>query len=213
MVERSDDPAGRGQPASPSTRPAALSRRAFLVGLPAVALAGCGTNAKSVWAPDDMVARARWSEPGPMLALVTVRNEGSGSGAHTALLINASERVLFDPYGGWTDPYVPERNDVLYGFSPQVEERYLAYQAKDGYFYVRQEAAVSPEVAEQALVLAKGYGAVGMAMCTNATSDILRQLPGFEELGRTWYPERLSARFARLPGVTTVERHGPPADA
>ena len=185
-----------------------MRRRALLLGLPLL-LAGCGMNAESVWAPDADVAKVRYQAPGPTyLALVTVRNEGEGQGAHTALLINASERVLFDPYGGWTDPDVPERNDVLYGFSPEVEARYLNYQAKDGYYYVRQEVQVPPEVAEQALALAKAKGPVGMAMCTNATADILRQLPGFESVGSTWFPEQLSNRFARLPGVTTTEVHG-----
>ena len=104
------------------------------------------------------MARARYSAPIPSyLALVTVRNEGDGQGAHTALLVNASERVLFDPFGGWTDPSVPERNDVLHGFSPEVEERYLSYQAQDGYYYVRQEIVVPSDVAEQALRLAKSY--------------------------------------------------------
>lgn len=188
-----------------------MPRRTVLLSLVSLStLAGCGSNATSVWAPDEAVEAARYRAPGPTyLALVTVRNEGDGQGAHTALLINASERVLFDPYGGWTDPYVPERNDVLYGFSPEVEERYLSYQAKDGYYYVRQEIAVSPVVAERALQLAKAKGPVGMAMCTRATSDILRQLPGFEAIGSTWFPEHLSSRFGRLPGVTTIERHGP----
>ena len=185
-----------------------MRRRALLLGLPLL-LAGCGMNAESVWAPDADVAKARYQAPGPTyLALVTVRNEDGGSGAHTALLINASERVLFDPYGGWTDPYVPERNDVLYGFSPEVEARYLNYQAKDGYYYVRQEVQVPPEVAEQALALAKAKGPVGMAMCTDATADILRQLPGFEGVGRSYFPEQLAASFARVPGVTTTEVHG-----
>ena len=65
-------------------------------------------------------------------------------------------------------------------------------------------------MAEQALALAKVKGPIGMAMCTRATSDILRQLPGFEAIGSIWFPEHLSGRFGRLPGVTTVERHGPP---
>ena len=184
-----------------------MRRRALLLGLPLL-LAGCGMNAESVWAPDTEVAKARYQAPGPTyLALVTVRNEGDGQGAHTALLINAGERVLFDPFGGWTDPAVPERNDVLYGFSPEVEARYLNYQAQDGYYYVRQEVQVPPEVAEQALALAKTKGPVGMAMCTNATADILGQLPGFESLGSTFFPEHLANRFGRLPGVTTTEVH------
>lgn len=144
------------------------------------------------------------------MALVTVRNEGDGAGAHSALLIDASERVLFDPFGGWTDPYVAERNDVLHGFSPEAEERYLRYQAQDGYYYVRQEIRTAPMVAEQALELAKGYGPVGMALCSNAVANVLSQLPGFETVGRTYLPDTLSDRFARLPGVTTTEQHGPP---
>lgn len=184
-----------------------LPRRALLLGLAALPLAGCGTGAVSVWSPDEAVERVRYRAPeAPLLALVTVRNEDGGQGAHTALLINASERVLFDPYGGWKDPAVPERNDVLFGFSPAAEERYLSYQARDGYYYVRQEKAVAPEVAEQALELAKRRGPVGMAMCVVATADVLRPLPGFESVGRPWFPEQLSARFARLDGVATVER-------
>jgi hypothetical protein len=188
-----------------------MRRRALLLGLAALPLAGCGINAESVWAPDDVVARARYRDSSPPhLALVTVRNEEGGSGAHSALLVSGSERVLFDPFGGWKDPLVPERNDVLHGFSPEAEARYLNYQAQDGYFYVRQEVQVSPEVAEQALELVKGYGPVGMAMCTNAIADVLRRLPGFEGVGSPWDPDGLSRRFARLPGVTTTERHGPP---
>ena len=189
-----------------------MQRRALLLGMAALpTLAGCGINAESVWASDEVMARARYSDPGPAsIALITVRNEGTNSGAHTALLINASERVLFDPFGGWTDPGIAERNDVLHGFSPEAEARYLDYQAQDGFYYVRQEVQVSPAVAEQALQLAKARGPVGMAMCSNAVADVLRPLPGFEAIGSAWMPDALSRRFARLAGVTTVERHGPP---
>ncbi len=193
-----------------------MRRRTLLLSLGALPMvAGCGMNAESVWAPEDSVAMARYNSGGPTkLALITVRNEGGRQGAHTALLVDASERVLFDPYGGWTDPYVPERNDVLFGFSPEAEARYLNYQAQDGYYYVRQEIAVPPEVAEQALQLAKDHGPAGMAECTFAVSKVLRQLPGFESIDSTWFPESLSNKFARLPGVVTVEQHGPPeADA
>lgn len=212
MAQHTDDGGQRRHLEPLRARRPVMSRRTVFLGLATFpALAGCGSNATPVWAPDDAVEAVRYRAPGPTyLALVTVRNEGDGQGAHTALLISASERVLFDPYGGWTDPFVPERNDVLYGFSPEVEARYLNYQAQDGYYYVRQEIAVSPEVAERALQLAETKGPVGMAMCTRATSDILRQLPGFEAIGSTWFPEHLSNRFSRLPGITTVERHGPP---
>jgi hypothetical protein len=191
-----------------------MRRRALLLGLAALPALGACSPGTAVWASDEDLARVRYRAPGPTyLALVTVRNEGDGQGAHSALLISASERVLFDPFGGWKDAAVPERNDVLFGFSPEVEARYLAYQAGGGYYYVRQEISVPPEVAEQALTLAKGYGPVGTAQCTIAVSNILKQLPGFEAINTTWFPEHLSTRFARLPGVTTVEQHGPAAPA
>jgi hypothetical protein len=177
------------------------------LGLP-LALAGCARGAV-VWSPEHEVARRRYRHPGPTsLALVTVRNEGSGNGAHSALLISASERVLFDPAGGWTDPYVPERHDVLHGITPEALERYLAYQASDGYFYVRQEVIVPPEVAEVALAHAKAFGPVIRTQCTVAVSTILRRLPGFEGIRPELLPDRLAAQFARLPGVVTTERRG-----
>jgi len=46
-------------------------------------------------------------------------------------------------------------------------------------------------------------GAVGKAMCSNATSSILAGLPGLDGLTRTFSPKRLSKEFGRLPGVTT----------
>ena len=197
---------------APPAGPRPLPRRALLLGLAALPLAGCGGT--SVWAPDEAVALARFPNPGPTsLALITVRNEWQRSGEHTALLINASERAMFDPFGGWTDPYVPERNDVLFGLSDAALERYLAYQAGDGFYYERQEKGCAPEVAETALARAKAHGPVGVAQCTRAVADILLDLPGFEGLGRPWTPDAMARRFARLEGVVTTERHGPEATA
>lgn len=186
-----------------------MRRRAFLLGAAALPLGACAKGT-SVWAPDDVMTAARFPNPGPTsLALITVRNERNGSGEHTALLISASERAMFDPFGGWTDPYVPERDDVLFGLSDAALERYLAYQADDGFFYVRQDKPVPPEVAETALARAKAHGPVGEAQCTRAVGTVLDGLPGFEALGRPWMPDTMARRFARLPGVVTTERHGP----
>lgn len=186
-----------------------MRRRLFLLGAASLPLAACAKGT-SVWAPDEAMARARFPNPGPTaLTLVTVRNEHNKSGEHTALLIAASERAMFDPFGGWTDPYVPERDDVLFGLSDAALGRYLRYQADDGFFYVAQEKRVAPEVAEAALERAKAYGPVGEAMCTRAVADVLSGLPGFEGLGRPWLPDTMARRFGRLPGVMTVERHGP----
>lgn len=186
-----------------------MRRRLFLLGAAALPLGACA-DGTSVWAPDDAMRAARFANPGPTsLALITVRNEHNKSGEHTALLIAASERAMFDPFGGWTDPYVPERDDVLFGLSDAALERYLAYQADDGFFYVAQEKQVTPDVAETALARAKAHGPVGEAQCTRAVGAVLEGLPGFEDLGRPWMPDTMARRFARLPGVVTTERHGP----
>jgi len=165
-----------------------------------LALAGC--SAASVWAPDDLVARAAYyHDAPPSLTLYTVRNNGDNSGAHTALMINASQRVIFDPAGSFGHASIPERNDVVFGITPQIEAFYTSYHARQSFHVIRQTIAVPSEVAEQALRLALAYGPVSQANCTRATSDILRQLPGFESLRVTWFPGSLMQAVQRLPGV------------
>jgi len=182
-----------------------MQRRAFVLGLAAglpLTLVGCG--AVSVLAPDADVARARYSDTElRALWLFTVRNNGTNAGAHTALLVNASQRVIFDPAGSFGHPSLPERNDVIFGITPQVEQFYTSYHARMSFHVIRQKIPVSPEVAEMALTLCLGHGPVAKANCTRATSDILRQLPGFESIRVVWFPERLMAQVQRLPGVVT----------
>ncbi|SFR97648.1 hypothetical protein [Yoonia litorea] len=180
-----------------------MQRRNFLIGLP-LALAGCG--AQEVWAPDDVVARAIYREPGrSYLTLYTMKNVGSGNGAHTALLINASQRVMFDPAGSWSQSIMPERNDVLFGVTPQLERLYISFHARVSYYVIGQTIEVRPEVAEQALNLALVSGPVAQANCARVTSRLLRQLPGFGSIRQTWGPNRLSDDFGKLPGVTSEE--------
>lgn len=183
--------------------PTMLSRRAFVIGAP-LALAAC--SADPVWAPDTAVNGATYRSGGPStLTLFTVKNTGSGNGAHSALLIDASQRVLFDPAGSFQADAIPERNDVLFGFSPTAEQVYISYHARTDYYVVVQTTAVSSAVAEQALQLAQTNGAVAKANCTRATSAIIRQLPGFGSIGGSWFPNNLSDAFGQIPGVQTRE--------
>ncbi|SFR58992.1 hypothetical protein SAMN04488005_3077 [Yoonia tamlensis] len=177
-----------------------MHRRQFIIGLP-LALSACA--APEVWAPDDLVSRAIYREQGATyLTLYTMKNNGSGNGAHTALLINASQRVLFDPAGSFEQAQMPERNDVLFGVTPALEAYYVSYHARVTYHVLGQTVQVSPEVAETALQLALTNGPVPQAHCARATSAMLRQLPGFEGFKHTWDPNRISEDFARLPGAT-----------
>lgn len=165
-------------------------------------LAACGAEPK--WASEEQVQAARFvAGPPTYFTLYTVINTNSGSGAHSAILVNGSERLIFDPAGTWHHPNLPERNDVHFGMTDRMIAFYVDYHARETYRVLEQKVFVSPAIAELVLQRAKDYGAVPKAMCTDATSGILRGVPGFESLPATWYPRTLSDAFGALPGVTT----------
>ena len=165
-------------------------------------LAACGAEPK--WAPQEQVDAVRFvSEEPPSITLFTVVNKRTGSGAHSAILVNASERVIFDPAGTWYHPKLPERNDVHFGMNDKALAFYIDYHTRKTYDTIEQKIYVSPEVAQLVLARVEAYGAVPKAMCTQATSSVLRGVPGFESLPQTFYPKQLSKAFGKLPGVTT----------
>ncbi|WP_235937765.1 hypothetical protein [Pseudoroseicyclus tamaricis] len=181
-----------------------MHRRAFLIGLPLVA-AGCGPG-EPVWAPEEFVRRVAYRDPGPaQLTLFTVRASSDDSGAHTGLMINASQRVIFDPAGTFQHETIPERNDVFFGITPAIEQLYLSFHARVTYYVIRQDLVVSDAVAERALQLALAAGPVPKAACARATAGILQELPGMEFIRKTLSPERLQEQFAKVPGVVTTE--------
>tara|TARA_R110002096_G_scaffold47539_27_gene126810 strand:- start:1027 stop:1641 length:615 start_codon:yes stop_codon:yes gene_type:complete len=166
-------------------------------------LAACG-SAEPKWAPDKAVAEARYQAPGPKtITLFTVLSTRNGSGAHAGLMINGSQRVMFDPAGTWYHPSVPERNDVHFGMTPKMVDFYIDYHARETFDVIEQTIEVSPEVAEIAMSRAMAYGAVPKAQCTRSISYILRGVPGFENLPQTWFPKKLMNAFGQLPGVKT----------
>lgn len=168
------------------------------------ALLGLAACAEPTWAPQEDVDAARFvAGPPTSLTLYTVVNKQSGSGAHTAILVNGSERVIFDPAGSWNHPRVPERNDVHFGMTDKAVAFYVDYHARETYDVIEQTVEVSPEVAETVLAKVKANGAVANAFCTSASSTILRSTPGFETLPSTMFPRQLSESFAELPGVST----------
>lgn len=168
-----------------------------------LAVSACG-GAEPKWASDEAVARARYVYDGPpSITLYTVTSTRDGSGAHSGLLINGSERIIFDPAGTWHHPALPERNDVHFGMSPKMVAFYLDYHARETFDVYEQTVVVSPAVAELAAQRAKAYGAVPKAQCTNSVSSILGGVPGFEGLPKTWYPRKYMEAFGKLPGVKT----------
>lgn len=167
-----------------------------------LALAGCGPEPK--WADDASVSRASYKAPGnPSITLYTMVSNDTGAGGHTGLMISGSERVLYDPAGSWRHPNAPERNDTHHGFTPWMESFYLDYHARSTYHVVIQTIDVPLEVANAAIASARQTGAAPKAYCARNTSTTLSRLPGFGNLGVTWYPIKLMEKFATLPGVRT----------
>ncbi|MGL5010389.1 MAG: hypothetical protein ACRC6I_10935 [Paracoccaceae bacterium] len=166
-------------------------------------LAACAE--KAPFAPDEAVQAAAFVAEGPpSVTLFTVINNRSGSGAHSGLLINANQRVMFDPAGSWYHPNLPERNDVHFGVTDRMIAFYVDYHARETFRVVQQTVPVSPEVAQMVMNNALAYGAVPPAQCTNSISRVLSDVPGFESLESSWFPKRLMASFAELPGVTEI---------
>ncbi|MDU8928434.1 hypothetical protein RXV86_13670 [Alisedimentitalea sp. MJ-SS2] len=169
-------------------------------------LAGCAAD--PVWAPEEDVQRVKYREPGPArLTLFTMISNETGAGGHSSLMVNGSQRVIFDPSGSFVHPVVPERNDVLFGITPKIADIYTRYHARETWHVVVQELDVSPEVAELALKLAKENGAVPNAYCAHSTSGILRRLPGMEGLRQGMYPVKLADQFRQVPGVRESVLH------
>jgi hypothetical protein len=167
------------------------------------ALAGCAVPSGNTATPEEIAAAAYVPEGPPRLALVTVVNNSTGAGGHSALIVSGSQQVVFDPAGSFKHDAIKERGDVLYGMTPGWLAAYKSAHARSTYHVVTQEITVSPDLAERALQLVQENGAVANAFCANATSSILRQLPGFEDIAVTFYPVKLQEQFEQRPGVKT----------
>ncbi len=173
-------------------------------------LANC---AEPVWAPDEAVARARYvSDEGPSITLFTVVRKLGGEGAHSGLMINGNQRVMFDPAGTWHHSTVPERNDLHYGITPRMKQFYIDYHARETYDVYEQRVPVSAAAAELAIRRASANGAVGKALCGNSISNILRDIPGFESVSKSYFPKKIMNGFADLPGVTTIVHNDEDSD-
>lgn len=169
-----------------------------------LALAGCAAAPTGPQATDQQIVAAAYRAPGPAtLTLITMINNGSGSGAHTALMINGTHRVIFDPAGSFQNERVPQREDVLYGISPAVLAAYKGAHSRAAYHMVLQTVEVTAAQAETAMRLAVAQGSVASAQCAASTTGLLAQVPGFGSIQSTWFPKKLMDQFGQLPNVKT----------
>lgn len=168
----------------------------------ALVLSGC-TNGQPN-ADSATIAAVSYRNPGPnYMTLYTMINNRSGAGAHSGLVIAASETILFDPAGSFYLDGIPERDDILYGISPGIERAYKSAHARSSHHVVVQTVQLTPEQAQVAYQLALQKGSVIDAFCSNATSSLISKVPGFGGMKTTFSPKKLSDKFGSLPGVTT----------
>ncbi|MCX7566924.1 hypothetical protein OS189_11290 [Sulfitobacter sp. F26169L] len=171
--------------------------------LSAAVLAGCAEKGKE--SPQQAIEAAIYPHRGqPKITLITMINNRTGSGGHSALLVQGTQSVMFDPAGSFEHDDVPERGDVLYGMSPRWIQVYKSAHARTNYHVVSQEFDVTPAQAARAMQLVQAYGSVPSAMCANATSSILKQIPGFQSIRQGYYPLKLMEQAEQLQGVKTT---------
>lgn len=189
-----------------------MQRRAFLaLALPA-ALAACGSDNK--WASDESIRRVRYVAEGPpSITLFTVIGIPRGEGGHSAVMINGSQRVIYDPAGSWEHPAIPERHDVLYGITPNFRNFYIDYHARSTYWVAEDTVQVPLAIAEAAIRSVERQGASNKSFCAVNTGKALSRVPGFEGAPTGFSPLKLREWFLTLPGVTS-RRHmdGDPAN-
>lgn len=139
----------------------------------------------------------------PSITIITMINNRSGAGGHSAMMVSGSQRVLFDPAGSYRPDYITEYGDVIYGMTNRQYRAYLSAHARNSHHVVMQTLLVSPQAAETALALVQGNGRVAGAFCTNALSGLLQQVPGFADISVTFYPKKLMDQIAQRSGVVT----------
>lgn len=155
--------------------------------------------------PDDEIARAVYRHDGPpALTLFTMVNNANESGAHTSLMVNGSQRLIFDPAGSFRHPQIATKNDVIFGATPVMADTYTRFHARETFHVIVQEVEVSPAVAEDILARILAMGPVPRAQCALSISGLLSDVPGLPgSIRSTWFPNNLAKQFGNLPGATT----------
>ncbi len=173
-------------------------------------LAACGVDKN--FSDQASLDKARFiSGNSSSITLFTVVNNRSNEGAHSSLLIDGRERVIYDPAGTWYHPSAPERYDMHYGMNDLMVLFYIDYHARESFRVREQKLYVSQETIDLIMARAIAKGAAGKATCSITLSGILRGVPGLDGIGSTWFPNQLAKDFGTLPGVVErVIRDGDP---
>lgn len=177
----------------------AAFRGALVALASALLLAGCEIYEPA--SPEEISRASYVSTEPPSVTLVSMVSTRTGRSAHSALLINGSERVLYDPAGTFTHPDLPRRGDIHYGITPRFLDYYERYHARHSHFVHSQTVYVSRATADQVLANAKAIGPTPKMLCNTSVANALRPVPPFTEVRPTISPEASRRAFAQIPGV------------
>jgi len=164
--------------------------------------AGCASNSGT--APAEEISAAQFSNPEPAsVSVITMVNSNSEFGEHSALLINGSQQVIYDPAGTFRHSQLPRRDDMVYGISPRFASYYNSYHARFGYYVKVQKLALTLEEADAMIAAAQARGHVAKLFCATATSDVLNDFPQFANIRSTFFPGAIMKRVASIAGIET----------
>lgn len=177
--------------------------RAILSLLALVTVAGCEIYAPAT--PEEISRAVYVSDEPTSVSLVSMVNARTGRSAHSALMINGSQRVLYDPAGTFTHPDLPRAGDVHYGMAPKFVDYYERYHARFSHFVHVQTVEVDRATADRVIASAQAEGKTLKFQCGLAVGGALEGLPLFADVRRSWFPEGAREDFARIPGA--VDRY------
>jgi len=166
-------------------------------------ITGCAGNSGSALPAEIAAAQAHLPAPAS-ISLITMVNAKSGGGEHSALLINGSQQIIYDPAGTFRHSQLPRRDDVVYGITPRFAEYYNSYHARFGYYVKVQTLQISLEQANAMIAAAQARGHVPKLFCATAISDVLNDFPQFADIPVTFFPGAIMKRVALIDAVDTV---------
>jgi hypothetical protein len=174
----------------------------FLLGVSLFA-AGCAGNSGSALPEEIAAAQVSLAAP-TTISVITMVNARSEFGEHSALLINGSQQIIYDPAGSFRHSELPRRDDVVYGITPRFADYYNSYHARFGYYVKVQTLEISLEQADAMIAAAQARGHVPKLFCATAIADVLNDFPQFADIPVTFFPGAIMKRVALIDAVDTL---------
>jgi len=136
--------------------------------------------------------------------LVSMMSTSRDQGAHSALLVNGSQVVIYDPAGSYKHPSTPERGDLHYGITPVMEEVFKRFHARDSHYVQEQKLFVDRAMADAVIARIETQGPSPKMFCAISIADVLNDFDKFGDVPRSFFPGALTKSFAAMPGVQTT---------